>query len=102
MKTISIILGTLSFSSIIIFLAIVLFIYFMFKIYKNKGVSQRYSLIMALLGIIIIILSQAIDVGYSQGGKNFKNVLLILGIIFTAYGGFVSINKYLKNKENKE
>jgi hypothetical protein len=102
MKTLSIILGTLSFPSIIAFLAIVLFIYFMFKIYKNKGVSLRYSLIMALLGIIIVILSMAINTGYSEGGKSFKNALLIFGIIFTAYGGFVSINKYLKDKEKTE
>jgi len=100
MKTLSIILGTLSFSSIIFFLAIVLFIIFMFKIYKSKGVSLRYSLIMTLLGIIIVIASLSIDT--NSGGEGLKFALLIVGIIFTAYGGIVSINKYLKESETKE
>jgi arginine exporter protein ArgO len=60
---------------------------------------------MTIMGIIIIILSQTINLGsaeYSDEGTNFKNVILICGIIFTAYGGFVSVNKYLKDKEKKE
>lgn len=73
-----------------------------FKIYESKGVSLRYSLIMALLGIIIVISSLAIDGGYSSRPNTFKFIILMFGVVYTAYGGIVSINKYIKDKDKRE
>lgn len=76
----------------------------MFKIFKDKTVVLRYSIIMTLVGIFIIILSQTISFGtheYSEGVSTLRNLMLLCGVIFTAYGGFISVNKILKDNEKK-
>ncbi|MEI8049193.1 MAG: hypothetical protein WCI92_17555 [Bacteroidota bacterium] len=89
-------MGHIGGSTILIVLAIAGFIYFIFKIHdkKNEQNSFRNSLFMALIGIIILILGASINTTLHEEASQGKALILIIGAIYTLYGGYYALNKY--------
>lgn len=95
-------MGQISIGTLFIIPAIAGFIFFLFKIHdkKNEKNSFRNSLFMALIGIIILILAASINTTLHEEASPGKTLLLIIGAIYTLYGGYYAINKHSKSNTN--
>ena len=96
--------GQISSTPLIIILSIAIFIFFLFKINKKKNEknSFRNSLFMTLIGIVVLILSATINTNGNEAASHGKTILLLIGAIYTLYGGYYAINKFTKRNNNEQ
>lgn len=86
--------------TLIMFLPIIVFIIFLFKIHANKNLKNAYknSLLLSLIGVVVIFVSFAI----SPRVSDIRTTWLISGAIFILYGGYYALKHNDKESDDSK